>query len=107
MVKTLPTPPADPATLPARIPLPMVLALCGYGRVTLWRRIRRGQMPEAVDRGRDGLIWMRDDVLRALGLIGERPLPLEEDDPWIRAADAIRLEREIEQAEKRARRKVT
>lgn len=59
----------------------MVLALCGYSSSTLWARIKAGKMPKAVDRGAQGYIWLRDEVLLALGLIIDpKAAPLY--DPW-------------------------
>lgn len=75
--------PADLMTLPLRIPLPVVVAICGYSRATLTRRIREGKMPRHVDRGGQGYIWLRDDVLRALGLLKSKvDGSLDEIDPW-------------------------
>jgi len=71
MRQPLPIPPDDLSALPARIPLPMVLAMCGYGRVTLWRRIRQGKMAKPIDRGGQGFIWLRDDVLRSFAALGD------------------------------------
>lgn len=81
MAIPLPQPPSDPTTLPPRIATPMVLALCGYTSGTLWRRIKDGKMPRAIDRGAQGYIWRRDEVLLALGLITD-PKAAPEHDPW-------------------------
>lgn len=56
-------------TLPPRIPASTVCKLAGYSRSVLWRRIKEGRMPKAVDEGREKL-FLRDDVLRHLGLSG-------------------------------------
>lgn len=81
MPKPLQLAPEDPTTLPPRIATPMVLALSGYSRGTLINRIKAGKMPAPVDRGGDGSIWIRDDVLRALGLIPDPNAP-PEPNPW-------------------------
>lgn len=78
MAKPPITLPADPSSLPQRIDLPTVLALAGYGRGTLWRRIRDRRMPKAIDRGGNGMIWLRDEVLKALNLDGA-PTPTAAD----------------------------
>lgn len=59
----------------------MVLALCGYSASTLWARIKAGRMPKAIDRGAEGYIWLRDDVLLALGLIPGSG-QTQQHDPW-------------------------
>lgn len=38
-------------------------------------------MPKAIDRGAQGYIWLRDDVLLALGLMAD-PRAAPERDPW-------------------------
>lgn len=86
--------PHDPRDLPERIDVTVVQALAGYGRVTLWRRIRRGEMPKHVDRGAHGQIFMRDPVLKALGIIGPEAPAQSDFDPWIESANAIREGRE-------------
>lgn len=59
----------------------MVLALSGYSRGTLINRIKAGKMPAPIDRGGNGSIWLRDDLLRALGLISD-PNAAPEPNPW-------------------------
>jgi len=68
MPRPIVSPPADPFTLPPRIPEAMVLALALYGRATLRARQKAGLMPWHVDRGRDGYVYLRDEVLEALGI---------------------------------------
>lgn len=61
----------------------MVCALAGYGPGTLAKRIAAGRMPKHVDRGRDGLIFLREEVLAALGLLRAAEVALRPDhDPW-------------------------
>lgn len=80
MPKSPPIPPVDLTQLPARVPLPMVLAVCGYGSATLRRRRKQKRMPEPIDRGGDGGIYDRDAVLKALGI--EPASGRDEVDPW-------------------------
>jgi predicted DNA-binding transcriptional regulator AlpA len=68
----------------------MVLALAGYGRCTLWKRIRNREMPSAVDRGAHGGIWLRDEVLKALKLTDGAPPKANPADAWNFNADAYR-----------------
>lgn len=81
----MPSPPValphDLTTLPFRIATPVVLAICGYGRVTLTSRIKAGKMPKPIDRGGAGDIWLRDDILRALKLIPD-PNAAPEPSGW-------------------------
>ena len=59
----------------------MVLALAGYSRSTLSNRQRDGKMPKPIDRGGSGGIYDRDEVLKALGMMGlEDKAP--DHDPW-------------------------
>lgn len=75
--------PKDLSDLPHRISTGQVLALAGYGRGTLTARIASGAMPKHEDRGRDGLIFNRDAVLSALGLIVPTQSAAEpETNPW-------------------------
>lgn len=75
--------PRDLADLPHRLTTRHVLALAGYGRGTLTARIAAGTMPGHEDRGRDGLIFNRDAVLRALGLgVPEQRASEPETNPW-------------------------
>lgn len=67
----------------------MVLALCGYSAGTLWTRIKAGRMPKAIDRGAEGYIWLRDDVLRALGLIPDAGQS-QKANPWDIDPEALR-----------------
>jgi hypothetical protein len=53
--------------LPARMFTEEVCALAGYSRATLRTRIAEGRMPAPIDKAGQ-LIFIRDDVLRALGL---------------------------------------
>jgi len=93
----MPTPPFvlpnDLTTLPFRITTREVLAICRYGRVTLTSRIKAGKMPEPVDRGGAGDIFLRDEVLRALKLI-PAPNAAPEPDPWEFNREAFRALRE-------------
>lgn len=77
MAKALPIPPSDPTTLPPLIATPMVLALAGYSSGTLWSRIKTGRMPKPFERGGQGFIWRRDDILLALGLRADTNAPPE------------------------------
>jgi hypothetical protein len=47
-------------------------------------------MPKPVDRGTHGLIFMRDPVLKALGIIEREADPEPDFNPWIEAAIAMR-----------------
>lgn len=67
--------PRELADLPHLMAVGYLLALAGYGRSTLNARIAAGQMPKPVGRGRDGQMFNRDAVLRALGLEAPTPKP--------------------------------
>lgn len=82
-------------TLPARLALPEVLALAGYSRTTLRARQRAGLMPWPIDRGGKGGIYLRDAVLKALGLLEEKA---PEADPWTFNAEAYRAALAAEKA---------
>lgn len=74
-------------THPARLALPEVLALAGYSRTTLRARQRAGLMPLPIDRGGKGGIYLRDTVLKALGLLEDKA---PEADPWTFNPEAYR-----------------
>jgi predicted DNA-binding transcriptional regulator AlpA len=56
----------------ARLTTREICAIARYGPITLWRRIKTGQMPRPVDRGREH-IFDREAVLKALGLKSSIP----------------------------------
>lgn len=58
--------------LPRRLTTSEVCSLARYSSVTLWRRIKAGEMPRPVDEGRQAL-FDRDAVLKALGMLHEAP----------------------------------
>ena len=71
-----------------RLTTPQVLALAGYSRATLRRRMAAGRMPEPIDRCGSGGIYDGAAVRKALGLEPEPPA-----DPaaaWDVNPDAIR-----------------
>lgn len=91
-------------TLPARLPLPQVLELAGYGRTTLRARQYAGKMPWPIDRGGRGGIYDRDAVLKALGIAQDAaPDPA---DAWTFNADAYShaLARQVRRPETARRR---
>lgn len=61
---------ASVSNLPLRITTSQVLDLAGISMVTLRKRIAEGKMPPSVDKGFE-LLFDRDAVLRALGLVNE------------------------------------
>lgn len=62
--------------------------MAGYGKCTLWRRIRENRMPEPVDRGREAL-FDRKAVEKALGLLDDpREGALSFDPDAYRAAES-------------------
>jgi hypothetical protein len=65
--------------LPERITTPTVCELAGYTAQTLRKRIEMGRMPPPIDKT-NTMIFRRDDVLVALGLI-DKPT-LEEQPQW-------------------------
>lgn len=69
--------------------MPLVLALAGYNRVTLWRRQRANLMPLPIDRGGQGGIYDRDAVLKALGMASEQT-PSAAVDVWQSDPDAYK-----------------
>jgi hypothetical protein len=72
--------PLDPASWPVRLTTSEVLAIARFSRGTLLKRIDEGKMPAAVDRGGGGLLFDRDAVSKALGVVKDQPP--EEPDPW-------------------------
>ena len=78
----------DPAwreLLPPRLTTREVLVFARFSSATLRRRIRSGRFPSPVERG----IYMRDDVLSALGITAA----LDFDDPFQRGTDAFHKHR--------------
>lgn len=65
--------------LPERITTPVVCEIAGYSPQTLRKRIETGRMPPPIDKT-NTMIFRRDDVLTALGLI-DKPV-LEEQPQW-------------------------
>lgn len=59
-----------------RITKAEVLAKARFSEVTLYRRMKAGQFPTAIDRG----IWLESEVDRALGL--RKDEDAQNDDPW-------------------------
>lgn len=59
--------------LPPRIPTSTVLELAGYSESVLRTRIKDGKMPHPIDRAKEN-IFLRDDVLKHLGLAGTKGL---------------------------------
>lgn len=55
------------SSLPLRIPASMVCQLAGYGRNTLYNRIKQQRMPAHVDQGKE-LLFDTQAVLSALGI---------------------------------------
>lgn len=66
--------PGIPAAAPEVVEYPVrmttreVCELAKFSPSTLWSRLRNGYMPAPIDRGRDGFIFDRQAVVRALGL---------------------------------------
>lgn len=56
----------DVNSLPPRISTAEVLEIARFGRRKLTARIRSGKFPQPVDRGKDGFIFLKKDVLEAL-----------------------------------------
>lgn len=76
--------PRDLADLPHRISIRYVLALAGYGRATLMKRVTGGSMPAPLEQGGDGYIFNRNAVLAALGLaVPVQSHEVPEMDPWM------------------------
>lgn len=98
--------PRDLADLPHRMTGSQVCKLAGWSKSTLAARIKSGQIPAPVDRGKGGYLFLRDEVLIALGLAEPaRPRTLEPDAAWSFEAGAVnrRLDRDKAQARALAR----
>ena len=67
-----------------------VCALARYTPATLWRRIREGHMPKAIDRGSGGYLFDRTAVESALGM--KKPQPESERTDWDFDPAALREE---------------
>lgn len=79
--------PTNPLTLPLRLTTCEVLALARCSKATLRRRQRRGQYPKAVEHG----VYLRDQVLQALGLVPQ--FGNYDDGKFKEAADAFHRDR--------------
>ena len=98
--------PADPKTWQARLTTAEVCAIARLRLTTLWRRIKAGTMPAAIDAGRQSM-FDRDAVRKALGVLpdGQDGAPDREFDPdalrEVRARQ-LRERKEARQAQRRA-----
>lgn len=85
------TPPSDIARLPMRMTTSEVCAVARFSKATLQRRIKTGLIDlKPIDRGQEKL-YLRADVVRALGLsddVAAPPAP-EPDRPRV-SVDAIK-----------------
>lgn len=72
--------PINPQNLPARIMTSEVLKLARYGHTKLRKKLKSGEFPQPIDRGKQ-LIWNRDEVLIALGYI-EPQQGIAHNDPF-------------------------